>query len=149
MWATDLGFWKWIILVLQLLSSQVVSAVGPYSILLDWMCYHRTHSWFFVFWTRILYRGVQGFRNDCPCGVWCRRLTSAICLVSTSQIVLNFNPVAVYSFFSMDVVLALSPLRMPAVSYWACCYFTPIAPFGWHYTEQAVSIQFWGWVDFV
>ena len=29
----------------------------------------------FTFPTRMLYGGVPGFATDCPCGVWCRRLT--------------------------------------------------------------------------
>ena len=30
----------------------------------------------FTFPTRIFYRGVPGFATDCPCGVWCRGLTT-------------------------------------------------------------------------
>ena len=30
----------------------------------------------FRFSTRIFYRGVPGFETDCPCGVWCRGLTT-------------------------------------------------------------------------
>ena len=30
----------------------------------------------FTFPTRIFYRGVPGFATDCPCGVWCRWLTT-------------------------------------------------------------------------
>ena len=30
----------------------------------------------FTFPTRIFYRGVPGFAIDCPCGIWCRGLTT-------------------------------------------------------------------------
>ena len=30
----------------------------------------------FTFLSRIFYRGVPGFATDCPCGVWCRGLTT-------------------------------------------------------------------------
>ena len=33
-------------------------------------------SCLFTFPTRIFYRGVPGFATDCPCGVWCRGLTT-------------------------------------------------------------------------
>ena len=31
--------------------------------------------------TRIVYRGVSGFATDCPCGVWCRGLTTCLLYV--------------------------------------------------------------------
>ena len=35
----------------------------------------------FTFHTRIFYRGVPGFATDCPCGVWCRGLTTCLLYV--------------------------------------------------------------------
>ena len=35
----------------------------------------------FTFPTRIFYRGVPGFATDCPCGVWCRGLTTCLLYV--------------------------------------------------------------------
>ena len=35
----------------------------------------------FTFPTRIFYRGVPGFATDCPCGVWCRGLTTCPCML--------------------------------------------------------------------
>ena len=35
----------------------------------------------FRFFIRILYRGVPGFAIDCPCGVWCRGLTTCLLYV--------------------------------------------------------------------
>ena len=35
----------------------------------------------FTFPTRIFYRGVSGFATDCPCGVWCRGLTTCLLYV--------------------------------------------------------------------
>ena len=32
----------------------------------------------FTFRTRLFYRGVPGFTIDCPCGVWCRGLTTCL-----------------------------------------------------------------------
>ena len=37
----------------------------------------------FTFLTRIFYRGVAGMAPDCPCGVWCRRLTTCLLYVFT------------------------------------------------------------------
>ena len=34
-----------------------------------------------IYWTIIFYRGVSGFATDCPCGVWCRGLTLASCML--------------------------------------------------------------------
>ena len=34
-----------------------------------------------IYWTRIFYRGVSGFATDCPCGVWCRGLTTCLLYV--------------------------------------------------------------------
>ena len=38
--------------------------------------------------TRIFYRGVSGFATDCPCYVWCRRLTT--CLLYLCSLFGNF-----------------------------------------------------------
>ena len=39
--------------------------------------------WFmFRFSTRIIYRIIPGFVTDCPCGVWCRGLTTHLLYVS-------------------------------------------------------------------
>ena len=38
--------------------------------------------------TRIFYRGVSGFANDCPCGVWCRGLTT--CLLNVGPLFGNW-----------------------------------------------------------
>ena len=35
----------------------------------------------FIYSTRIFYRGVSGFATDCPCGVWCRGLTTCLLYV--------------------------------------------------------------------
>ena len=37
-----------------------------------------------TFPTKILYRGVSGIATDCPCGVWCRELTT--CLLYVDQL---------------------------------------------------------------
>ena len=34
-----------------------------------------------IYSTRIFYRGVSGFATDCPCGVWCRGLTTCLLYV--------------------------------------------------------------------
>ena len=34
-----------------------------------------------IYWTIIFYRGVSGFATDCPCGVWCRGLTTCLLYV--------------------------------------------------------------------
>ena len=34
------------------------------------------NSLWFTLSTKIFYRGVPGFATDCPCGVWCRGLTT-------------------------------------------------------------------------
>ena len=45
----------------------------------------------FILPTRIYYRGVSGFKTDCPCGVWCRRSTTRLLNVGPKfgNIVLN------------------------------------------------------------
>ena len=51
----------------------------PLDILLEYWIEHVTFGLFYVMFTfpaRILYRGVPGFATDCPCGVWCRGLTT-------------------------------------------------------------------------
>ena len=37
----------------------------------------------FTFPTRIFYREVPGFATDCPCGVWCRGLTTCLLYVGS------------------------------------------------------------------
>ena len=41
----------------------------------------------------MFYRGVPGFATDCPCGVWCRGLTT--CLLHVGQLVLNGSRFAI------------------------------------------------------
>ena len=44
--------------------------------ILDWNVSFGLLYGMFTFPTRIFYRGVPGFATDCPCGVWCRGLTT-------------------------------------------------------------------------
>ena len=56
----------------------------PLDILLEYWIEHVTFGllcFMFTFLTRIFYRGVPGFATDCPCGVWCRRLTTCLLYV--------------------------------------------------------------------
>ena len=51
----------------------------PLDILLEYWIEHVSFGLLYVmftFPTRIFYRGVPGFASDCPCGVWCRGLTT-------------------------------------------------------------------------
>ena len=51
----------------------------PLDILLEYWIGHVSFGLLYVmftFPTRIVYRGVPGFATDCPCGVWCRGLTT-------------------------------------------------------------------------
>ena len=45
----------------------------------------------FKFPTRIFYRRVPGFATDCPCGVWCRRLTTCLLYVGPPFGILVWN----------------------------------------------------------
>ena len=56
----------------------------PLDILLENWIEHVTFGLLYVmftFPTRTFYRGVQGFASDCPCGVWCRGLTTCLLYV--------------------------------------------------------------------
>ena len=51
----------------------------PLDILLEYWIEHVSFGllWvMFTFPTKIFYRGVPGFATNCPCGVWCRGLTT-------------------------------------------------------------------------
>ena len=53
-------------------------------ILLEYWIEHVTLGLLYVMFTlptRILYRGVPGIVTDCPCGVWCRGLTTCLLYV--------------------------------------------------------------------
>ena len=57
---------------------------SPLDILLEYRIEHFSFGLLYVmftFPTRIFYRGVPGFANDCPCGVWCRELTTCLLYV--------------------------------------------------------------------
>ena len=56
----------------------------PLDIRLEYCIEHVTFGLLYVmftFHTRISYRGVPGFATDCPCGVWCRGLTTRLLYV--------------------------------------------------------------------
>ena len=56
----------------------------PLDILLEYWIEHVTFgrlNVMFTFPTRIFYRGVPGFATVCPCGVWCRGLTTCLLYV--------------------------------------------------------------------
>ena len=56
----------------------------PLDILLEYWIEHVSFGLLYVmftFPTRIFYRGVPGFATDCPCGVWCRGLTTCLLYV--------------------------------------------------------------------
>ena len=64
------------VLVLQL---RTFLDILPLGILFEYWFEHITLGLLcamFRFPTRIFYRGVPGFATDCPCGVWCRVLTT-------------------------------------------------------------------------
>ena len=51
----------------------------PLDILLEYWIEHVSSGLLYVMFTiptRIFYREVPGFATDCPCGVWCRGLTT-------------------------------------------------------------------------
>ena len=53
--------------------------VSALDILLEYWIEHVSFGLLYVmftFPTRIFYRGVPDFATDCPCGVWCRGLTT-------------------------------------------------------------------------
>ena len=53
----------------------------PLDILLEYWIEHVTFGLLYVmftFPTRIFYMGVPSFATDCPCGVWCRVLTTCL-----------------------------------------------------------------------
>ena len=57
----------------------------PLDILLEYWIEHVTIGLLYVMFTfpiRIFYRVVPGFVTDCPCGVWCRGLTTCLLYVS-------------------------------------------------------------------
>ena len=54
----------------------------PLDILLEYWMEHVSFGLIYVmftFPTRIFYKGVRGLAPDCPCGVWCRGLTTYVC----------------------------------------------------------------------
>ena len=67
----------------------------PLDILPEYCIEHVTFGLLYVmftFPTRIFYRGVTGFVTGCPCGVWCRGLTTCLLYVGllVGSLVLNF-----------------------------------------------------------
>ena len=56
----------------------------PLDILLEYWIEKVTFGFLYVmfaFLTRISYKGVPGFANDCPCSVWCHGLTTCLLYV--------------------------------------------------------------------
>ena len=71
-------------LVMQLSFLWLISLFLPLDILLEYWIEHVSFGLLYVmltFPTRIFYRGVPGFATDCPCGVWCRGLTTRPCML--------------------------------------------------------------------
>ena len=79
-------FLNYILDVIYLNSSgcAIAQLPPPLDILLEYWIEYVTFGLLCVmctFLTRIFYRGVPGFATDCPCGVWCRGLTTCLLYV--------------------------------------------------------------------
>ena len=65
--------------------------------------YLPSDSFIFKIPTRIFYRGVPGFETYCPCGVWCRGLTT--CLRLYFHILLYFHLISLHLSWYNDTFL--------------------------------------------
>ena len=89
--------WKFVFilnntLILGILRSAISHLPGCFlslDLLSEYRIQHGTVGPLYVtsrYSTRIFYRGVSGFATDCPCGVWCRGLTTCLLLVHFLEI---------------------------------------------------------------
>ena len=78
-----------------------------------------------TFPTSIFYRWVPGFATDCPCGVWCRGLTTCLHYFDNSHnlssrnwiyFILRFLIFHIWQFFFICLGYCLGPNRWQAIS---------------------------------
>ena len=56
----------------------------------------------FIFPTRILYKGVPDFANECPCGVWCRKLKPLASCITVHVLETSFKRQLFCNFAIME-----------------------------------------------
>ena len=89
----------------------------------------------FRFYTRMFYRGVPWFATDCPCGVWCRGLTTCLRYVGPTfgNLIWNDNGCVRYDIMESNFVIIFNYVYICMYIYiWVCLHVSQCLSIRWY-----------------